>query len=321
MTLDAVAGPGPFSRADLHAAGLADTGIRRALREGALHQVCYGMYVAGVPDTGPARTRAEHFERLAALHVLAVRGVLARLGVPAVVSHASAAVLHGIDIWDLPIDHVHLTRNRSSGARQGRDLRLHVAPLSEAEVTVVRGIAVTTPARTAVDIARSVPFAPAVVVADATLRVSTTTRSDLRDAVRRAAGRYGVADAARVVEFADGRSASPGESRSRVVLHRHGISAPDLQHEVQGRDGHHLATVDFWWGGRRPVVGEFDGEIKYGRLLQPGQEPGDVVVQEKIREDHLRELGPEVVRWTWQDLAEPRWFLDRLRRRIVRRHG
>ena len=71
-----------------------------------------------------------------------------------------------------------------------------------------------------------------------------------------------------------------------------------------------------WWSGRRPVVGEFDGEVEYGRLLRPGQDPGDVVVQEKIREDHLRELGLDVVRWTWQDLADPQHLLARLRRRL-----
>ncbi|MFP5068482.1 type IV toxin-antitoxin system AbiEi family antitoxin domain-containing protein [Pseudonocardia nantongensis] len=321
MTLDAVVGPGPFRRADLHAAGLADSAIRGALRSGELQQVCRGMYVTGRPPTGPARSFAEYVEQQAARHVLAVHGVLARLGVPAVVSHASAAVLHGLAIWDLPIDQVHLTRARPTGARRGRDLRLHAAPLPDEEVTVVRGVPVTAPARTVVDIARSTSFARAVVVADSAQRTLAATPAGLRSALRGAAGRAGVGNAVPVVEFADGRSASPGESRSRVLLHRSGIPAPELQHEVTGRDGNHLATVDFWWGGRHPVVGEFDGEIKYGRLLRPGQEPGDVVVQEKIREDLLRDLGLQVVRWTWQDLAEPAWLLERLRHRLARRHG
>lgn len=171
------------------------------------------------------------------------------------------------------------------------------------------------------DVARSEPFGRAVVVADAMLRCSSSTAGDLRIALRGAARRNGIAGAATVVRFADGRSASPGESLSRVLFHRAGIPAPDLQHEVVGRDGPWVATVDFWWGGRHPVVGEFDGGIKYGRLLRPGQEPGDAVVQEKIREDMLRDLGLAVVRWTWQDLAEPSYLLDRLRRRLAGRHG
>ncbi|BBF99860.1 MULTISPECIES: type IV toxin-antitoxin system AbiEi family antitoxin domain-containing protein [Pseudonocardia] len=318
MFLDAVPGAGPFRRADLHAAGLADSGIAAALRAGQLRRVCRGMYV---PGPRPTASGGGHVEREPARHLLAVRGVLARLGVPAVVSHASAAIAHGLDVWDLPLDLVHLTRDRPSGARRGRDLHLHVGPLSATDVTYVGGLAVTTPARTAIDIAREQPFAQAIVVADAALRAEHTDRAALTEALRAAAGRTGVGRAARVVEFADGRSASPGESRSRLLFHRSGLPEPVLQREIAGRDGERLATVDFWWGGTRPVVGEFDGEIKYGRLLRPGQTPRQAVVEEKIREDLLRELGLEVVRWTWRDLDEPQHLLARLRRRLARRNS
>lgn len=313
---DALPGLGPFRRADLHAVGLGDPAIRALVRAGRLQAVCRGMYVPGPVAPAPARSRAEHVERLTARHVLAIRGVVARLGAPAVVSHVSAAVLHAVDLWDLPFDRVHLTRDRPSGARRGHDLHLHAAPLPPGDVTVIRGIPVTTPARTAVDIARAATFDQGVVVADAALRQTGTNRPALEEVLRASAGRHGVTRAARVVAFADGRAASPGESRSRVLFARNHLPVPVLQREVRDRDGMHVATVDFWWGGRRPVVGEFDGEVEYGRLLRPGQDPGDVVVQEKIREDHLRELGLDVVRWTWQDLADPQHLLARLRRRL-----
>jgi hypothetical protein len=61
------------------------------------------------------------------------------------------------------------------------------------------------------------------------------------------------------------------------------------------------------------TLGEFDGKIKYGRLLKPGEQPGDVVWREKLREDALRRLGWEVVRWTWAELMNPA-LLDRRRR-------
>lgn len=131
-----------------------------------------------------------------------------------------------------------------------------------------------------------------------------------------AAGRL---DAPAVVSYVSAAAASPGESRSRVFFGRHGIPAPTLQREVLGRDGTWLATVDFWWGGRQPVVGEFDGEAKYGRLLRPGQTSGQAVVEEEIREDRLRDLGLQVVRWMWRDLDEPRFLPERLRDRLARR--
>ncbi len=42
-------------------------------------------------------------------------------------------------------------------------------------------------------------------------------------------------------------------------------------------------------------MGEFDGRIKYGRLLRPGQEAGDAVFEEKRREDAIRDEGWKVV--------------------------
>ena len=58
--------------------------------------------------------------------------------------------------------------------------------------------------------------------------------------------------------------------------------------------------------------------MKYGRLLKPGQGVGDVLFEEKRREDALRDLGWEVVRWLWEDLGDPRRLLERLERAFVR---
>jgi hypothetical protein len=90
--------------------------------------------------------------------------------------------------------------------------------------------------------------------------------------VERAARRPGSPAARRVVAFADERSASPGESRSRVALRNAGLPRPVLQREVHGRSGLWLACTDF---GRPELrrVGEFGGKAKYGRLLKPGQAP------------------------------------------------
>jgi hypothetical protein len=46
-------------------------------------------------------------------------------------------------------------------------------------------------------------------------------------------------------------------------------------------------------------VAEFDGRMKYGRLLRPGQEAGDAVFDEKRREDAIPDESWGVVRWTW----------------------
>ncbi len=68
------------------------------------------------------------------------------------------------------------------------------------------------------------------------------------------------------------------------------------------------------------MVGEFDGRITYGRWLRPGQQPGDVVFEEKRREDLIRDEGWPVVRWTWDDLLHPARLGERVSRAHDRSH-
>ena len=127
----------------------------------------------------------------------------------------------------------------------------------------------------------------------------------------------GVKRARRVVAFLDGRSESAGESASRVRLVQQGLPCPDLQREICDADGRLVGRVDFCWDEER-TVGEFDGKQKYGRLLQPGQTIEEVVYAEKVREDALRDLGWQVVRWLWRDLYRNGVLRDRVRRAFAR---
>ena len=92
-----------------------------------------------------------------------------------------------------------------------------------------------------------------------------------------------------------------------------GLPPPTLQHEVPEL----RAVTDFYWEEFR-TVGEFDGKVKYGRSLRPGEDPGEAVYREKRREDALRDLGLKVVRWTWDELGTFTAPADRLRRAFAR---
>jgi hypothetical protein len=118
------------------------------------------------------------------------------------------------------------------------------------------------------------------------------------------------------VRFADGRSESVGESRSRGLLHRLDSARSMLQLDVRTSSDRLMGRTDFGWE-REHVVGEFDGRVKYGRLLRPGQNPGDVVFQEKRQEDALRDEDWGVARWTWADLT-PAVLGPRVRRELDR---
>jgi hypothetical protein len=246
-----------------------------------------------------------------ARHVLLVRSTVSAVTDDSVVSHVSAAVLHGLPAWGVPLSRVHITRSGSGGGHVDRHLHVHVAPLDAEEVVGIGGIAVTSLARTVVDLARSVGFEQAVVVGDAAL--ARPDPPDLEEALDRSAGWRGAPGARRAVAFADGRSGSVGESRSRVALAAAGLPAPVLQLEVRAASGRLIGYTDFAWLENR-TVGEFDGRIKYGRLLQPGQEPGDAVFAEKVREDEIRATGFAVVRWTWNEIPRFEAVAERLRR-------
>ena len=108
-----------------------------------------------------------------------------------------------------------------------------------------------------------------------------------------------------------------GESRSRVLLHRLGLAPSTLQRTIRSASGLVLGRADFAWEEER-VVGEFDGRIKYGRALRPGQDPGDAVFEEKRREDAFRDEDWGVVRWTWSELVPGTVVGDRVRRALAR---
>jgi hypothetical protein len=291
---------GMRTRSQLLAAGHTDAELKALRRAGAVALVRRGAYVD------------PHDERLvdpAARHRLLVHPTVPRTAAGSVVSHASAAVLHGLPV-EVP-EHVHLTRHGSGGGRIAHRVHLHVTALGADEVVVRDGIALTSPARTLVDLARSLPFSDAVVAADSALADALLGRGELDLAVAGTDGRRGGPAVRRVAAFADGRAESVAESLSRVALLRCGLPAPVPQWPVPMSGGGVLARVDFGWPELR-TVGEVDGRVKYGRLLRPGRSAGDAVYAEKLREDAIRAQGFAVVRWTWADLAD----FERVARRL-----
>ena len=286
--------------------GWSDDELGRLVRIGELGRLRRGAYVNGVlPDDA------------AAVHRLLVRATLGGLRQPAVVSHQSAAVLHGLPLWDVALDRVHVTRrppawNSSSGILVG-----HVARLRDDEVEEIDGVPVTTAVRTALDLARSLPHEAAVVSLDAALHGRLLDHDVLRTRLFDIAGTPGSRSATRAVTFADGRSESVGESRSRVILARWGLAPSALQFDVRSASGGVIGRADFAWE-ERGVLGEFDGRVKYGRLLRPGEDPGDAVFAEKRREDAIRDELWGVVRWVWSDLHVPHRFAARVRRALER---
>ena len=240
--------------------GYSDNEIRGLRRRGSWATLRRGGYLA------PASAPLDGYER----HLMLIDATLAGLHRPAVVSHVSAAVLHGMALWAVHLGTMHVTRVPPASRGRSTSMLCHAAVLDEQDVVQVRGRPVTSAARTVVDVARMVPFEQAVVTADSALWRGLTTSAELADTVRRMSGITGLRAARRAVAFADARSESVGESRSRVLLRQAGVPAPDLQVEVLGESGDLLGRSDFGWVGGR-VLGEFDGRMNTAGSFGPAK--------------------------------------------------
>ncbi|MFW6091864.1 MAG: hypothetical protein ACODAF_08265, partial [Actinomycetota bacterium] len=131
----------------------------------------------------------------------------------------------------------------------------------------------------------------------------------------------GARSAGRVVEFADGRSASVGESRCRVLLEQAGLPRPELQVPIYDpRTGGLVGITDFYFAEQR-TIGEFDGKQKYTGDIAGDEDPGEIVWREKKREDRLRDLGYQVVRVITPDFDRPKEVGKRFRKAFARATG
>jgi hypothetical protein len=250
-------------------------------------------------------------------HLIRAKAVLRALEQPAALAHVSAAVALGLPVWGADLSLVHVVRPaRRHGSRVEAGVAHHAAQLPSEHLTLAEGVPVTSPARTVVDHSRSVPFESGVVTADAALHRGLVLPEQLREMLFWMSDWPGARAAGRTVAFSDGLAETVGESRGRVFFHVNGLPRPELQVEIRDGWGALLARVDFLFRRQR-TIGEFDGRVKY-RADTSGMPPEEVVWQEKIREDGLRSLGFEVVRFCWLDYGRPRPLVRRFHEAFAR---
>ncbi|MBW0254173.1 hypothetical protein [Cellulomonas sp. PS-H5] len=274
------------------------------MRAGALVRVLRGVY--GWPGPREPRWAADThalLQRAAALHLV--------LTGEHWFSHTTAAVLWGCEVARVP-GRVHVTSLVNPHARPRRDgaeVAWHWTSRAErvAEVSLATALPATSLERTAFDCAASLPPAQGLVVADSALRAGADA-GVLRTLIEEAVGARGVRRAREVLELADGRAESAGESLTRWAVHDAGLPAPELQVGIETRLG--WRWPDLGWPGQRLAV-EFDGRVKYGPDRATAAR---AVFEEKRRQDALEDEGWMVVRVVWADLADLDALGDRLRR-------
>jgi len=278
---------GIVTAAELGSAGFSDARIRTLRRRGDLHRVARGVYA----DGAQARDRLGF---IGGDQLLGIAGAVAAVGPSAVVSHQSAAYLHSIDLLGKPDQTVVLTVPVQRGWTARAGVRLHAVTVPPEQVTTFVGLRVTTPARTVIDLARTLSFRAGVVAADSALHRKLVTKPELEAVLVTCSQWRGARQAAKVVEFADARAESPLESIARVAFADCNLPPPELQVWLGGTV-EPIGRVDFYWKQYRTIA-EVDGAIKYA-------DPDRARAQLR-RDSMLRDEGFEVVHFTWQQITQ-----------------
>ena len=285
-----------FLRRDALALGYSDRGLARAVRARAIHRVRHGAYVF-----------ADQWQRLdeKGRHLLRAMAVLRTAHSAVALSHVTALLMMGVPIWDLPLDDVHLTRVDGRAGRRHAGVAQHRGLVRPGDICDWGDVAITSPARTAIDITRVADVEHSLVVMDHLLHLGVVTKPELRDQSQAMRFSPDTLTTDLVIRLADGRLESVGESRSNYMFWRGGLPKPKPQLEIFDRWGGIVARVDFAW----PEYGvflEFDGKNKYEKLRKPGESVLDVVLREKKREELICRLtGWRCIRIVWADLYRP----------------
>lgn len=303
---------GFFTRPQALDCGIADREIAALVRHGVWRRFRRGYYC-----------HATVWDKLddVAQHRVRCRAVVDSMGAGTVaLSHASGAVWHELETWNIDLRRVHVTRLDNGAGRAEGDVVHHEGFVASAEVTTVDGLPVLPAARCVLEAGSRTGSEEALCLLDNGLHRAAYDVPELMGQFDVMAHWPHVRHLHIPVRMADGASASVGESRGRWFFWRHGIPAPVLQFPVM--DGEDLVGTTDWAWPSRGVLGEFDGRVKYGRLLEPGMTAGDVVFAEKRREDRLRSVtGFTVVRITWDDLQRPRSLSESMRSALGLRAG
>jgi Protein of unknown function (DUF559) len=205
-----------------------------------------------------------------------------------VIAGYSASALHGSKWIDAkrPAEVIHDNRHAPVAVRSWSDC------IDDDEITQLARMSVTSPARTALDIASRCRLGEAVAAIDALSRATDLKIADVELLAERYMGRRGIRRARRALSLADAGAESPRETWLRLLLVRAGFPAPRTQIPVYDEYGQLVAALDMGWADIKLAV-EYDGEHHWTSRRQ--------FSRDIRRAEALADLGWVVVRITAED--------------------
>jgi very-short-patch-repair endonuclease len=253
--------------------GLSEGAIRRRVVAGWLTRRHTGVYQLGVFG-GPFGIEW---------------AALLACGPKAVISHLTAAGLWRLIEHAIGID----VTVPGAGSRERDGIRFHRASLTADDIVTRDGLRVTTPARTLLDLASSMPERTLDRLVEEAQVQRLVTRDELLHAVANGAGRPGVRKLAAIV----GSPGEPAFTRSEAerllleLVRAAGLPSPHTNTRVAGYE------VDAHWPLHKLVV-EVDGWT-YHRSRQAFE-------RDRARDARLLLAGYRVLRITWRQLTRER---------------
>lgn len=251
-------------------------GFEAELETGDLERIWQGIYCRGEPTDE-----------------LRLRGLDLSCGTAVPACLGTAAALHGFDT-EAPAD-LHVLSPPGSRLRSADGLVVHRR--DGAPLVMVGERPATSPAWTAVEVARSLRRPRALATLDSALRSGTCTRPELWRAAVAQAGCRGIVAVRDLIPLADRLAESPMESEARLAMIDGGLPIPALQFEIIDGNGQ-LRRVDFAWPDQRVAV-EYDGIDWHSGA--------DAMRRDRKRAAALLDVGWIVIAIVFEDVRYRAW--------------
>ena len=265
---------GVVSRSQLLAMGIGVGAIQTRVRKHYLHRLHRGVYAVG---------------HLALVPLAREMAAVLACGLTAAISHRSAALvwylLPAIDDADIDV-----TVMTGKGRRAG--LRIHqTTRLSPQDIRHLRGLPVTTPSRTIIDLAECVTDRELERAVHEAITRRLVNARRLRAELDQYRGRRGISRLKQLLDN-DGPSTltrSEAEERFLALVRSAGLPAPEVNVLVQGH------RVDFLWRDQGLVV-EVDGFQFHSTR--------EAFERDRRRDAELQRAGLRVLRVTWRQVVD-----------------
>lgn len=283
----------------------------RTIRGSAFEQVRRGVWVPTGTDVSAPDVRIAAVARQLPPHAVIGGWSAARV-------HERAArtddleVFDGGPTWEEPTTASRTARPTERARRSGarvvvcapptsrltlrEDVRVFRSVVPAEDACTIGGLRLTTPLRTAFDLARLLPPTSAVIGLDRLLHMRLVSADEVLAVVRERRGWRGLARARSALSLADGGAESPQESLLRLLWVGAGLPRPRCNVVIRHLDRRFVARVDLL-DDAAGVVGEYDGAYHAGSARRS---------DDARRQGELERVGLVVVRATGHDVDHQR---------------